>query len=169
MLFRKQIIKCLLISSGITMAHDDIIRWKHFPRYWPSVKGIHQSPGYPSQRPLTRSFDVFFMCAKLNKRPSKRSRCRWFETPCCSLWRHYCCGTNWLGSRCCTRLISVYMEILSIGFAQMREIWIYYIFKCMQVFVFGFIFHWLKFDSKDPFDNISAVDQVMAWQQCDRT
>ena len=26
------------------MAHDDFIRWKHFPRYWPFVRGIHRSP-----------------------------------------------------------------------------------------------------------------------------
>ena len=25
-------------------AHDDVIKWKHFPRYWPFVKGIHRSP-----------------------------------------------------------------------------------------------------------------------------
>ena len=24
--------------------HDDIIKWKHFPRYWPFVWGIHRSP-----------------------------------------------------------------------------------------------------------------------------
>ena len=24
---------------------DDIIKWKHFPGYWPSVQGNHQSPG----------------------------------------------------------------------------------------------------------------------------
>ena len=23
--------------------HDDVIKWKHFPRYWPFVRGIHQS------------------------------------------------------------------------------------------------------------------------------
>ena len=23
--------------------HDDIIKWKHFPHYWPLVRGIHQS------------------------------------------------------------------------------------------------------------------------------
>ena len=23
---------------------DDVIKWKHFPRYWPSVRGIHRSP-----------------------------------------------------------------------------------------------------------------------------
>ena len=27
--------------------HDDVIKWKHFPRYWPFVRGIHRSPGWP--------------------------------------------------------------------------------------------------------------------------
>ena len=24
--------------------HDDVIKWRHFPRYWPFVRGIHRSP-----------------------------------------------------------------------------------------------------------------------------
>ena len=24
--------------------HDDVIKWKHIPRYWPFVRGIHRSP-----------------------------------------------------------------------------------------------------------------------------
>ena len=27
-----------------SLSHDDVIKWKHFPRYWPFVRGIHQSP-----------------------------------------------------------------------------------------------------------------------------
>ena len=42
---------------------------------------------FPSQRPVTRSFDVFFGL-RLNKCLSKPSRRWWFETPSCSLWRH---------------------------------------------------------------------------------
>ena len=42
---------------------------------------------FPSQRPVPRSFDVFFeMC--LNKWLWKQSRRRWFETPWRSLWPH---------------------------------------------------------------------------------
>ena len=26
------------------LIHDDVIKWKHFPRYWPFVRGIHRSP-----------------------------------------------------------------------------------------------------------------------------
>ena len=39
------------------------------------------------QRPVTRSFDVFFDLPP-NKWLSKQSRRRWFETPSRSLWRH---------------------------------------------------------------------------------
>ena len=42
---------------------------------------------FPSRRPVTRSFDVFFdLC--LNKRLSKQPRGWWFETPLRPLWRH---------------------------------------------------------------------------------
>ena len=42
---------------------------------------------FPSQRPVTRSFDVFFdLC--LNKRLSKQFKRWWFETPSSLLWRH---------------------------------------------------------------------------------
>ena len=47
--------------------HHDVIKWKHFPRYWPFVRGIHRSGEFPAQRPVTRSFDVFF-----DLRPNKR-------------------------------------------------------------------------------------------------
>ena len=40
-----------------------------------------------SQRPVTRSFDVFFDL-RLNKRLSKQSWGWWFETPSRALWRH---------------------------------------------------------------------------------
>ena len=28
----------------LSKIHDDVIRWKHFPRYWPFVRGLHRSP-----------------------------------------------------------------------------------------------------------------------------
>ena len=45
-------------------------------------------PGeFPTQSPVTRSFDVFFDL-RPNKRLSKQSWGWWFETPSCPLWRH---------------------------------------------------------------------------------
>ena len=45
---------------------------------------------FPAQRPVTRSFDVFFDL-RLNKRLSKHSWGWWFETLSRPLWR-YCNG-----------------------------------------------------------------------------
>ena len=47
----------------------------------PITGGLH------SQRPVRRSFDVFFDVPR-NKRLSKQSKCWWFGTPRRSLWRH---------------------------------------------------------------------------------
>ena len=50
--------------------------------------GEFTGPGeFPTQRPVTRSFDVFFDL-RLNNRLSKHSWGWWFETLSCSLWRH---------------------------------------------------------------------------------
>ena len=48
---------------------------------------------FPSQEPVTRSFDVFFRL-QVNKRLIKQLRRRWFETPSCSLW----CNCNVVAS-----------------------------------------------------------------------
>ena len=58
----------IMQSSRCCYFHDDVIKWKHFPRYWPFVRGIHRfTDRFPSQRPVTLSFDVFFLfCAWTN-------------------------------------------------------------------------------------------------------
>ena len=51
--------------------------------------GEFTGPGeFPTQRPVTRSFDVFFDM-RMNKRLSKQPWGWWFETPSWSLWRQY--------------------------------------------------------------------------------
>ena len=67
--------------------HDDVIKWKHFPRNWPFVRGIHRSRWIPRTETVTRGFDVFFDL-RLNKRLSKQSWGWWFETLPRPLWRH---------------------------------------------------------------------------------
>ena len=45
------------------------------------------SDEFPAQSPVTQSFDVFFDL-RLNKRLSKHSWGRWFDTLSHPLWRH---------------------------------------------------------------------------------
>ena len=75
-------------SAAIRAAYDDVIDWKHFPRCWPFLRGIRRSPVDSSHKwSATRSF-VFFDL-RLDKRPGRKSKRRWSETPLCLLWRHF--------------------------------------------------------------------------------
>ena len=48
-------------------SHDDVIKWKHFPRNWPFVRGIHRSPLNSPHKGQWRGAWMFsFICAWLN-------------------------------------------------------------------------------------------------------
>ena len=70
------------------ISHDDVIKWKHFPHYWPFVWGIHRST---VNSPHKGQWCEALMHA-LNKRLSKQLGGWWFEMP----WRlllHHCNGS----------------------------------------------------------------------------
>ena len=47
--------------------HDDVIKWKHFPRYWPFVRGIHRSPLNSPHKCQWRGALMFsLICAWIN-------------------------------------------------------------------------------------------------------
>ena len=54
--------RTLYWSARPTVTHDDVVTWKDFLCYWPFMWEIRQLPAnsHQSQRPVTRSFDVFF-------------------------------------------------------------------------------------------------------------
>ena len=44
--------------------HDDVIKWIYFPRYWPFVRGIHQSPkNYPHKGQWRGALMLIFLSA----------------------------------------------------------------------------------------------------------
>ena len=73
---------------------DDVINWKHFPRYWPFVRGIHRSPVNSPHKGQWRGAWIFSLICALNQRLSKQLWGWRFETPSCSLWRH-CNDPTW--------------------------------------------------------------------------
>ena len=47
--------------------HDDVIKWKHFPRYWPFVRGIHRSPvNSPHKGQWRGAYMISLICARIN-------------------------------------------------------------------------------------------------------
>ena len=65
--------KCMANPKGINnlhrlvIQHDDIIKWKHFPRYWPFVWGVHRSLVNSQHKGQWRGALVFsLICAWIN-------------------------------------------------------------------------------------------------------
>ena len=56
--------------------HDVVIKWKHFSRYWPFVRGIHWSPvNSPHKCQCRGPLMFFFICARINDWVNKREAC----------------------------------------------------------------------------------------------
>ena len=85
----KSYIHMACLSTFINL-YNGVIKWKHFSRYRPFVRGIYRSPvnSTHTRGQVTRGFDVFFDL-RLNKRVSKQSSGWWFETPSRPLWLHW--------------------------------------------------------------------------------
>ena len=55
------------LAAHIEMHHDDVIKWKHFPRYWPFVQGIHRSPVNSPHKGQWRGALIFsLICTWIN-------------------------------------------------------------------------------------------------------
>ena len=56
--------------------HDDVIKWKHFPRYWPFVRGIHRSPVNSPHKGQWRGALMFsLICVWINGQVNNREAC----------------------------------------------------------------------------------------------
>ena len=53
--------------------HDDVIKWKHFSRYWPFVRGIHRWPVNSSRKDQWRGALIFsLICAWIDRWANNR-------------------------------------------------------------------------------------------------
>ena len=63
--FRNTMLKCWNYSQCKSeKIHDDVIKWKHFPRNWPFVRGIRRSPvNFPHKGQWCVALMVSLICA----------------------------------------------------------------------------------------------------------
>ena len=99
---------CIIINGKVYIT--SFSWWRHHMETFSALlavcAGNSPVPGeFPSQRPVTQSFDVFFDL-HLNKRLSKQSWGWWFETPLRPLWRH--CNVIQLVSSWCQAVIDYF-------------------------------------------------------------
>ena len=86
-----QITRLTIVYSTVIQAQiKEVIKaprhWRGIPR--PLAGNSPPTDEFPSQRPVMRSFGVFFDL-HLNQRLSKQPWGWWLETPSRSLWRHH--------------------------------------------------------------------------------
>ena len=54
-------------ACDIPGTHDDVIKWQHFPRYWPFVRGIHRSRMNSPRKGQWRGALMFsLICTRIN-------------------------------------------------------------------------------------------------------
>ena len=54
-------------SSKLSVHHDDVIKWRHFPHYWPFVREIHRPPVNSLHKGQWRGALMFpLICVRIN-------------------------------------------------------------------------------------------------------
>ena len=91
--------------QGWSHKHDDVIKWNHFPRHWPFVRGIHWSPvNSPHKGPWRGALILSLICAWINGWVNNHEAGD-LRRHRPSLWRH----CNEIGEQCTTpNLLSGY-------------------------------------------------------------
>ena len=112
----------LVESRKKWMHHDDVIKWKHFPRYWPFVRGIHQWPVNSPHKGLWRGALMFsLICAWING---------WINNRGAGDLRRYCTHYDvivmiilWSTTECngCNRVAPKHWEMFTISIIKSRR------------------------------------------------
>ena len=77
--------------------HDDVIKWKHFPRYWPFVRGINRSPvDYPHKGQCRGALMLF-------DRDLRRNRTHYCVSVIWKKWSWFHCQSH----PCCLYLLTL--------------------------------------------------------------
>ena len=147
-------------DTTILCFHDEVMAGKHFPHYWPLVRGIHRSPvNSPYIRPTMHSFDVssVFKARTSYWANSQVPSCWWFETPLhsCDITVMFLIVTLW--SKNCIRNLCPMWHHCNVSLLNMLKV----------ILVTGdwgtsceIALRWLPLDL--TYDKSTLV-QVMAW------
>ena len=94
----------------LSLCHDDVIKWEHFPRYWPFVWGIHRSPVNSPHKGQWRGALMFsLICARINA---------WVNSEAGDLRRnhaHYDVTAMWIMCRADSRFAPSQWETVLLG------------------------------------------------------
>ena len=73
----------------ILTSHDDVIKWKNFPRYWPFVRGIHWLPVNSPHTGQWRGDLMFHLICTVTNPWANNREADYLRRHRASLWRHH--------------------------------------------------------------------------------
>ena len=101
--------------------HDDVIKWKHFPHYWPFVRGIHRSPVNSLHKGRwCRALMFSLICTWINgcsinrEASDLRCNCAHYDVTVMSLILGHHCFKWWIGAQTCEAIIGIKVESWSL-------------------------------------------------------
>ena len=93
-------------SRSTICSHDDVIKWKHFPRYWSFVRGIHRSLVNSPHKGQWRGALMFsLICAWTNG---------WVNNRGAGDLRYHCCHCN-VNSTPCSQALAKGLKMRNIS------------------------------------------------------
>ena len=132
-------IYCQIRMDLFYTEHDHVIKWKHFPHYWPYVRGIHRWPVNSPHKGQWRGALMFaLICAWTNGWVYHRDAGDWrchhahydvtmmnFE----DILKNSSFNTGWIKTQTCPRY-GISLPFLMTSYGQLKVIQqLYFIFK----------------------------------------
>ena len=118
---------CDLFTHILQHCHDDVIKWNHFPSYWPFVRGIHRSAVNSPHKGQWRGALMFsLICAWINgwvnsrKAGDLRRHRAHYDVIVMIHWRQ---GLYSLSGRTSYRKISWSLDVASFEFKLVQSLW----------------------------------------------
>ena len=141
------------------MVHDDVIKWNHFPRYWPFVRSSPVTGEFPAQRPVTRSFDVFFdlrLCGLVINRKAATNTAR--HVPICETNCIYLLIVQSL----MTLFINIWPSVVPYVSITLAHSNMSLFFQCTAVLDMIFVTD-VKAPSWFGWDGLESIDNIIDW------
>ena len=117
-------------SLWVRTKHDDVIKWKHFPRYWPFVWEIHRSPvNSPHKGPWCGALMFSLNCVWINGWVNNRQAGDLWRH-LCRLWRHFNAFrtfngslAKWFNNQCSVRILYKLRSVQNTGTCYPGQAW----------------------------------------------
>ena len=148
--------------------HDDVTKWKHFPRHWPFLRGIHRSPVNSPHKGQSRGILMFsLICTRIycwvNNREAvdlRRHRAHYDAMVMIPMVVQF----NWLNKAMVNNyILQLFTLIQRCNVNNLSSLWLIY-WICMSALPFASI-HGNQLSNKNSIFQIKCQAKLDGWRQ----